>query len=81
MHSPASLKTMHMTSVEVDGEGSWWGTSCYDSVVKYLLQSCRGSSMRAQTKKTAKKWPKLHSSPLRGLEEGFKKVSGNSLHP
>ena len=31
---------MHMASVEVDGEGS--SMSCYDSVVKYLLRSCRG---------------------------------------
>ena len=39
-HSPAYLKPMHMASVEVHGEGS--STSRYDSVVKYLLRSCRG---------------------------------------
>ena len=55
-------KQMHMASVEVEGEGS--STSCYDSVVKYLLRICMGSLMRAQTKKTAEKLPKLHSYPL-----------------
>ena len=33
-------KQMHMARVEVHGEGT--STSCYDSVVKYLLRSFRG---------------------------------------
>ena len=37
------LKQMHMASVDVGGGGS--STSCYNSVVKYLLRSCRGSSV------------------------------------
>ena len=61
-------KCTWLANVQVDGEGS--STSCYDSVVKYLLWSCRGTSLRAQTKKTAKKWPKLHSSPLKGTGDG-----------
>ena len=57
---------MHMARVEVHGEGS--STSCYDSVVKYLLRSCRGRCVEkcaCQPKKTAKKCPILHSGPLR----------------
>ena len=38
--------------------------SGYDGVVKYLLRSCRESSMRAQTQEKPKKWDELHSSPL-----------------
>ena len=59
-------KQMHISSVEVHGEGL--STSCYDSVVKYLLRSCRGRCVEksaCQTKKTAKKCPILHSGPLR----------------
>ena len=35
---------MHMASVEVHGEGS--STSCYDSVVKYLILKLEGALCR-----------------------------------
>ena len=78
-------KQMHMASVEVHGEGS--STSCYDSVVKYLLRSCRGRCVEksaCQTKKTAKKCPILHSGPLstaKGPCTEWPKTSSWGLNP
>ena len=68
-HSPAYLKPMHMASVEVHGEGS--STSRYDSVVKYLLRSCRGKSV-CTNQENSEEMAVLHSGPLKGTYYAFR---------